>query len=249
MKNRRFIFLASLSFSLFALSFSLALAQDAIQCTPADVNLNRSLKFVNPASNNIYLGSGKLNFSSTDANLYATNDSGNLLLHNANANILIQSNNILFSDDIAGNNRLAGIYANAAGAGAAQNNNHGLVVDGKIEGWQVNGLNQICVQGKCIKDWHTSCVGTQKLTASGSTFSCSSDADTRCDASGTCNQLCIGASCYNSWLSAFQSTSGGTGAGVSKIIAGPGISVSGTGEGDVTVSTKIIWCDGACPAW
>src|SRR3989344_2442333 len=103
------IFFASLSFSLFVLSFSLASAQDAIQCTPGDVNLNRNLKFVNPANNNIYLGTGKLNFSSTDANLYATNNGG-LLLHNANANILIQSNNILFSDDIAGANRLAGIY-------------------------------------------------------------------------------------------------------------------------------------------
>ena len=253
MKNGGFIFYIIIfsTFAVFGVFIAPALAQDAIQCTPGDVNLNRNLKFVNPASNNIYLGTGKLNFSSTDANLYATNDGGNLLLHNANANILIQSNNILFSDDIAGNNRLAGIYANAAGAGAAQNNNHGLVVDGKIEGWQVNGLNQICVQGKCLTDWPTSCVGTQKLTASGSAFSCSddTDTDTRCDASGTCNQLCIGASCYNSWLSAFQSTSGGTGAGVSKIIAGPGISVSGTGEGDVTVSTKIIWCDGACPAW
>src|SRR3989338_9580111 len=201
MPKRLLIFLI-LAFSAFSLSIFTRpiLAQDAIQCTPGDVNLNRNLKF--PTNNNIYLGTGKLNFSSTDANLYATNDSGNLLLHNANANILIQSNNILFSDDIAGNNRLAGIYANAAGAGAAQNNNHGLVVDGKIEGWQVNGLNQICVQGKCLTDWPTSCVGTQKLTASGSTFSCSSDADTRCDTSGTCNQLCIGASCYNSWATA-----------------------------------------------
>ncbi|TAN57918.1 hypothetical protein EPN15_02655, partial [Patescibacteria group bacterium] len=80
MKNRRFIFLASLSLSLFVLSFSLALAQDAIQCTPNDVKLVRNLRF--PANNNIYLGTGKLNFSSTDAGLYATNDSGNLLFFN-----------------------------------------------------------------------------------------------------------------------------------------------------------------------
>ena len=241
-------FLASLSFSVFVLSFSLtsapAFAQDAIQCTPGDVNLNRNLKF--PANNNIYLGTGKLNFSSGNDNIYATNDSGNLLLKSP-ANILFQTNSDFLFKNSDGTQTLAGIYS--SGAPAAADNSRFLIVNGKIEGWQVNGLNQICVQGKCLTDWPTSCVGTQKLTASGSTFSCSSDADTRCDTSGTCNQLCIGASCYNSWLSAFQSTSGGTGAGVSKIIAGPGISVSGTGEGDVTVSTKIIWCDGACPAW
>jgi len=133
MKNRRFIFFASLSFSLFALSFSLASAQDAIQCTPGDVNLNRNLKFVNLASNNIYLGTGKLNFSSTDANLYATNNGG-LLLHNASANILIQSNNILFSDDIAGANRLAGIYSADPGSSEkAKSNDRYFIVDGKLK--------------------------------------------------------------------------------------------------------------------
>lgn len=42
----------------------------------------------------------------------------------------------------------------------------------------------------------------------------------------------------------------GSGRGVSKIIAGSGISVTPpSGDGDVTVSTKIIWCNGTCPAW
>src|SRR3989344_6998029 len=85
------IFFASLTFSLFVLSFSLAFAQDAIQCTPGDVNLSRNLKFVNPANNNIYLGTGKLNFSSGNDNIYATNDAGNLLLKSP-ANILFQTN-------------------------------------------------------------------------------------------------------------------------------------------------------------
>src|SRR3989344_276696 len=200
MKNGGFIF-SIIIFSTFAVVFGFfiapALAQDAIQCTPGDVNLNRNLKFVNLASNNIYLGTGKLNFSSTDANLYATNNGG-LLLHNANANILIQSNNILFSDDIAGANRLAGIYSADPGSSKkAKSNDRYFIVDGKIEGWKVNVLGNLpngglCVQGKCLTDWPTSCGGTQKLTAVGTPsdgiFSCSNDIDTRCDTatSGNC---------------------------------------------------------------
>ena len=243
MKNRRFIFFASLSFSLFALSFSLASAQDAIQCTPGDVNLNRNLKFVNPASNNIYLGTGKLNFSSTDANLYATNNGG-LLLHNANANILIQSNNILFSDDIAGANRLAGIYSADPGSSKkAKSNDRYFIVDGKIEGWKVNALGNLpngglCVQGKCLTDWPTSCGGTQKLTAVGTPsdgiFSCSNDIDTRCDVLGNCanvitagsvtanslipaqsgdvagKRLCIQGDCISDWGEVMSSFTGGS---------------------------------------
>ena len=161
MKNGGFIF-SIIIFSTFAVVFGFfiapALAQDAIQCTPGDVNLNRNLKFVNLASNNIYLGTGKLNFSSTDANLYATNNGG-LLLHNANANILIQSNNILFSDDIAGANRLAGIYSADPGSSKkAKSNDRYFIVDGKIEGWKVNALGNLpngglCVQGPCIEKW------------------------------------------------------------------------------------------------
>jgi len=223
MKNRRFIFFASLSFSLFVLSFSLASApasaQDAIQCTPGDVNLSRNLKFVNPASNNIYLGTGKLNFSANDANLYATNDSGNLLLKSP-ANILFQSNNDFLFKNSDGTQTLAGIYS--SGAPAAADNSRFLIVNGKIEGWQVNGLNQICVQGKCLTDWPTSCGGTQKLIASGSKFSCSDDldTDTRCDASSSnCIQLCIGTDCYDSWASAVQGGSGVSGSGETNQVA------------------------------
>ena len=237
MPKRLLIFLI-LAFSAFSLSIFTRpiLAQDAIQCTPGDVNLNRNLKFVNPASNNIYLGSGKLNFSSGNDGLYATNDSGNLLLKSP-ANILFQTNSDFLFKNSDGTQTLAGIYS--SGAPAAADNSRFLIVNGKIEGWQVNGLNQICVQGKCLTDWPTSCDSDQKLTASGSTFSCSddTDTDTRCDASGTCSQLCIGTSCYNSWATAVQGGMGGTGTGVSKIIAGTGITISpASGEGDVTVS-------------
>jgi len=246
MKNGGFIF-SIIIFSTFAVVFGFfiapALAQDAIQCTPGDVNLNRNLKFVNLASNNIYLGTGKLNFSSTDANLYATNNGG-LLLHNANANILIQSNNILFSDDIAGANRLAGIYSADPGSSKkAKSNDRYFIVDGKIEGWKVNALGNLpngglCVQGKCLTDWPTSCGGTQKLTAVGTPsdgiFSCSNDIDTRCDVLGNCanvitagsvtanslipaqsgdvagKRLCIQGDCISDWGEVMSSFTGGS---------------------------------------
>src|SRR3989338_5452127 len=154
MKNRRFIFLASLSFSLFALSFSLASAQDAIQCTPADVNLNRNLHFINPdpAKNNIYLGTGKLNFSSDDNNLYATRDDSNMLFYSASASILTKSNTLLLQN--ASGDRMAGIYNSNPGIPLqAANDTHYLIVDGKIEGWEVKGLDQLCVRGSCRTSW------------------------------------------------------------------------------------------------
>src|SRR3989338_3677544 len=146
------IFLASLSFSLFALSFSLALAQDAIQCTPADVSLNRNLKFVNPASNNIYLGTGKLNFSSGNDNLYATRDGSNMLFYSASASILTKSDTLLLQN--ASGDRIAGIYNSNPGIPLqAANDTHYLIVDGKIEGWEVKGLDQLCVRGSCRTSW------------------------------------------------------------------------------------------------
>src|SRR3989344_6398057 len=157
MKNRRFIFLASLSFSLFALSFSLAFAQDAIQCTPADVSLNRNLKFVNPASNNIYLGTGKLNFSSNDNSLYATRDGSNMLFYSASASILTKSNTLLLQN--ASGDRIAGIYNSNPGIPLqAANDTHYLIVDGKIEGWTINALGNtaatgLCIRGRCVQSW------------------------------------------------------------------------------------------------
>ena len=231
---RLFCFLVFSSFIVFGYLVSLVFAQDAIQCTPGDVNLNRNLKF--PANNNIYLGTGKLNFSGTDTGLYAANDSGNLLLKSP-ADILFQSNSNFLFKNSDGTQTLAGIYS--SGAPAAVDNSKFLIVNGKIEGHEVNGLNRLCVQGNCITSWPAaSCEPNQKLTKSDTAFACAddTDTDTRCDTSGTCNQLCIGSSCYNSWATAISSNGG---SGVSSINPGAGISVSST-TGNVTLSNTGI---------
>ena len=160
MKNRIFIFLASLSLSLFALSFSLAFAQDAIQCKPpsdvkSGINLINNLRMVNDGNdslNDIYLGTGEIYFGSTFVNTpYATNSGGNLLFRNDSANITTQSNTIIFQNTAG--NRMVGIY-NGGAVPAAVNSSRYLIVDGKIEGYQVNGSNELCVQGTCIKSWN-----------------------------------------------------------------------------------------------
>jgi len=68
-------------------------------------------------------------------------------------------------------------------------------------------------------------------------------ADTRCDISGTCAQLCIGTDCRTVW----PSGTGGAG-GVSKIIAGSGITINpATGIGDVTISATGTGTGGGLP--
>lgn len=257
-----FFFVSLLTFNFVILTNS-TFAQDAIQCTPGDVNLNRNLRFVD--NDNIYLGTGYLNFSSGNNGIYAANDSSNLLFRNDSAQIINRSNTIEFQNTAG--NRLTGIY-NSNPSQPAVNGNHYFIVDGAIEGYAVNGLNELCVQGSCINSWPTSCTGTQKLTASGSTFSCSDDVDTdtRCSTSGECNQLCIGTDCVDSWAKVMSAGGGsninmttnlltiGSGAtllidsgailknaGIYQVCDAGGVNCVGTGRG----VSKIIDGDGA----
>src|SRR3989344_1000491 len=160
MKNGGLIFSIIIfsSFVVFGFLTAPALAQDAIQCTPADVNLNRNLHFINPdpAKNNIYLGTGKLNFSSDDNNLYATRDDSNMLFYSASASILTKSNTLLLQN--ASGDRMAGIYNTNPGIPLqAADDIHYLIVDGKIEGWEVKGLGRLCVGAPCITSWSQIC--------------------------------------------------------------------------------------------
>lgn len=160
MKNRRltFFILIFSSFAIFGGFAASAFAQDAIQCTPGDVNLNRNLRFID--NDNIYLGTGYLNFSSGNNGLYATNDSANGLLLKSPAAISLQATtdfniqsggNVLFKD-VSGNT-FAQFYPGATPTLAGTGN---LLVNGNIEGLENVQGKQVCVTGsnpQCISDW------------------------------------------------------------------------------------------------
>ena len=222
------LFLASLSFSLFALSFSLASAQDAIQCTPGDVNLNRNLRF--PDSDNIYLYGGKLNFSANDANLYAANEGG-LLFRNDSAQIINRSNTIEFQDSTGAN--FAQFFTGATPALPGTGN---LLVNGKIEGLGGIQGSQTCVTGsspQCISLWNdvntatygelrcdgvlgtcanvvaTNDVSGATMTASGNITSGGNISAATGDITG--RQLCIqGSTCIDSWDDVMSAGGGGS---------------------------------------
>ena len=228
-------------------------AQSVLSCTPLRATVNRDLQVgISANPGDLYVsGSAYLGLDSAQAPILTNTGATNLLFKTANGDYLFE--------DKSGN-RYAGLYRDVTGASAAANGTdgfvHGLVVDGKIEGYQVNGANQLCINGSCLSSWPTACTGSQKLTASGSTFVCANDVDTRCDISGagecanvyattsvqssgsvtaTGNvsgaQLCIGATCYSSWGSAVQGgltalSAGSVGRGVTRIIAGSGVTVT-----------------------
>lgn len=220
-------FSSFLFFGFFALP---ALAQDAIQCKPpvdanSGVNLNSNLRLVNTADdtlNDIYLGTGEIYFDSNFSGPYATKSGSDLFLYSPAA-VLFQSandatiqsgGNILFKN--SGGVSLGGIYPNIGASTPATDDDRVLIIHGKIEGYQVNARGTIalggglCVQGNCIDTWPAgSCGPNEKLTKNGTTFTCSADIDTRCDANGTCAQLCIGASCINSWAQVTSIATGG----------------------------------------
>lgn len=266
-KRTLFALLASLSFSLLVFSFSFVSAQDAVQCTPADVKLTRDLRF--PNDNNIYLGLGKLNFSSTPSNLYAANEGGNLLLKSPAA-ILLQSDSKIEFQNANGANVFAGIYAKKSDAPAAIDDNppnpRTLIVNGNIESREVKGLDRLCVGAPCISSWSQICdpgspagqcnkVQTSGDINSGANLSANGNISTVNGNIYTTNgkinannndingkRLCIGGACYDSWAAAvhggLNTTYTGTGKGVFEIIAGDGIAISGTNDGGMTYSTK-----------
>ena len=274
------IFLASLSLSLFALSFSLAFAQDAIQCKPPNdeksgINLINNLRMASNADdrNDIYLGTGKIYFGGDSNNPSATKSGSDLLFYSP-ANVLTRTNNNIIFQNTAGN-RLVGIY-NGGAVPAAVNSNHYLIVDGKIEGYQVNGLNELCVQGTCISSWdQASGQGTgNKITYTTNTTDSWNemhfDANTRLVMEGGSSFIIQnGANIknYGTYIICSDPNNtpdnysddvcSGDGKGVSKIIQGTGIKVTSPnppsagntaippyGEGNVTIEntgvTKII---------
>lgn len=260
-----FLFL-TLNFALWTFDFTPILAQDAIQCTPGDINLNRNLKFVN--NDNIYLGTGKLNFSSGNNGIYAANDGGNLLLKSPAA-ILLQSGGDFKFQNSSGN-EFAQFFTGATPPLTGAGN---LLVNGKIEGLGDVQGGKICVTGggtQCVSSWSQICDpgGAGKCNAVETNNNIKSGADLSANGNiytGTGNiytnngniyttngkinadnndingkRLCIGGACYDSWATAvhggLNSSYVGTGTGVFKILAGDGISVSGTGEGDVIIT-------------
>lgn len=303
-------FISLLTFN-FVLLTSNALAQDAIQCTPGDINLNRNLKFVN--NNNIYLGTGKLNFSGGNDGLYAANDGGNLLLKSPMA-ISLQSGGDFKFQNSSGNSFaqfFTGSTPTLTGAG-------NLLVNGKIEGLGDVQGNKVCVTGggtQCVSSWSgvniaahgesrcdgvnsgalgacANVVATNDVTAAGGNVVAGSNVTAGAKVIG--GQLCVpdGSKCISSWADVLQSSSGGeitianssliignggaiknsgifevcdasgvdcfgTGRGVSKIIAGPGITITstpadgnpGAGEGDVTISATGAAGNGGASGW
>ena len=317
MKNGGLIFSIIIfsSFVVFGFLTAPALAQDAIQCTPGDVitagyvKLNRNLIFTNPLlnNNNIYLGIGKLNFSSTDTGPYATNSGGNLLLLSPSS-ILLQSGGDFKFQNSSGN-EFAQFFTGTTPSLKGTGN---LLVNGDIEGLGSIQGNQVCVTGsgtQCVSSWsdvnvagygESRCDGVHN----GALLPC---LDVVATNNVTGKQLCLQGDCIDAWSDVMFNGSGGyitmlnnmlqigkdaslvmaagstfrvcddingdknydsdnnpsngddfldpgecrgSGRGVSKIIAGSGITITpASGDGDVTVSTKIIWCNGACPAW
>lgn len=157
-----FLFLI-LNFALWTFNFTPALAQDAIQCKPptdpsSGVNLNNNLRLVNTTENlnDIYLGTGEIYLGSDFTNTpYITKSGSSLSLQGISADLFLRTNkNVLFQTD-DGTQTLAGIYA--GGAPPAVDDSRFLIVNGKIEGWEVKGLDKLCVGAPCISSWSQIC--------------------------------------------------------------------------------------------
>lgn len=237
-----------------------ALAQDALQCSPSDVKLNRNLRFVNTDDdkNDIYLGTGKIYLGSNSSAPYITKNNTDMLLQST-GNILVNSDSILLQN--ASGSRMGGFYNTDPDITLrAANNFHSLIVDGTIEARKVVGLDQLCIGTTgCRSSWPVD-TDDQGLSWDDTTSTLS------ITNSGPNSVILTGAGgggggeiteikAADTSITVLNGTGpvvtiGVTGSaatpGVSKIIAGSGISISSNpstgnpteGTGEVTISTS-----------